>query len=96
MYMCARCSCFSFLFDLDKEEYLHAKKNVIMCQCTCDIVITGNVDTCNKHDATLNHSKIELSLFFFVNTKYMYLRYHQNICISAIIRLQFRNEIFKK
>ena len=92
--MCARCSCFSFLFDLDKEEYLHAKKNVIMCQCTCDIVI--NVDTCNKHDATLNHSKIELSLFFFVNTKYMYLRYHQNICISAIIRLQFRNEIFKK
>lgn len=83
MYMCARCSCFSFLFDLDKEEYLHAKKNVIMCQCTCDIVI--NVDTCNKHDATLNHSKIEFSCHFCkykkyvfaLSSKYMYLCYHQ-------------------
>lgn len=28
---------------------------IILCHCTCVIVI--NVDTCNEHDTTLNHTK---------------------------------------
>lgn len=28
---------------------------IIFCHCTCVIVI--NVDTCNEHDTTLNHTK---------------------------------------
>lgn len=35
---------------------------IILCHCTCVIVI--NVDTCNEHDTTLNHTK-SIHVFHF-------------------------------
>lgn len=35
---------------------------IILCHCTCVIVI--NVDTCNEHDTTLNHTKSKKSGVF--------------------------------
>lgn len=35
---------------------------IILCHCTCVIVI--NVDTCNEHDTTLNHTK-SMHVFHF-------------------------------
>lgn len=46
--------CFLYYLTLTKKGVFLCQ-NIILCHCTCVIVI--NVDTCNEHDTTLNHTK---------------------------------------
>lgn len=64
---------------------------IILCHCTCVIVI--NVDTCNEHDTTLNHTKSMHACFILGdlwrkvedNVPFMVAYCHCHICPLSIM-----------